>query len=69
MCKKKCRVFIVILAAVTVIAAAVGYFRFISSMIYEESTSHLKEIYTQANKVYSRAMSDKWNNISDWLPY
>lgn len=69
MCRKSCKLIIVILAAVTVLAAATGYFTFVSSMIYEESTSHLTEIYTQANKVFNSAMSDKWNNICDWLPY
>ena len=69
MCRKRCKLIIVILAAVTVLASATGYFVFASTMIYEESTSHLKEIYTQVNKAFSSIVAERWKRLNDWLPY
>ncbi len=69
MCRKKCKLIIVILAAFMVLASAVGYFTFVSSMVYEESTSHLKEIYTQSNKAFNGIVSEKWKSLNDWMPY
>ena len=69
MCRKKCKLIIVILAALMVLASIVGYFTFVSSMVYEESTSHLKEIYTQSNKAFNGIVLEKWKNLNDWMPY
>lgn len=69
MCRKKCKLIIVILAAFMVLASVIGYFTFVSFMVYQESTSHLKEIYTQSNKAFSDIVSEKWKNLNDWLPY
>ncbi len=69
MCRKKCKLIIVILAAFMVLASVIGYFTFVSSMVYQESSSHLKEIYTQSNKAFNGIISEKWKNLNDWLPY
>ena len=69
MCRKKCKLIIVILAAFMVLASAIGYFTFVSSMVYQESSSHLKEIYTQSNKAFNGIVSEKWKSLNDWLPY
>lgn len=69
MCRKKCKLIIVILAAFMVLASAIGYFTFVSSMVYQESSSHLKEIYTQSNKAFNGIVSAKWKSLNDWLPY
>lgn len=69
MCRKKCKLIIVILAAFMVLASAVGYFTFVSFLVYQESSSHLKEIYTQSNKAFNDILSEKWKSLDDWLPY
>ena len=69
MCRKKYKLIIVILAAFMVLASVVGYFTFVSSMVYEESSSHLKEIYTQSNKAFNGIVLEKWKNLNDWMPY
>ena len=69
MSKKRCKLIIVVLVAFLVFAAVIGYITFVSSMVYEESSSHLDEIYTQSNKVFNGIVSEKWKSINDWLPY
>lgn len=69
MCRKKCKLIIVILAAFMVLASVVGYFTFVSFLVYQESSSHLKEIYTQSNKAFNDILSEKWKSLDDWLPY
>lgn len=69
MCRKKCKLIIVILAAFMVLASVVGYFTFVSFLVYQESYSHLKEIYTQSNKAFNDIVSEKWKSLDDWLPY
>ena len=69
MCRKKYKLIIVILAAFMVLASAAGYFTFVSSMVYEESSSHLKEIYAQSKKAFRGIVLDKWKNLDDWMPY
>ena len=69
MYRKKCKLIIVILAAFMVLASVVGYFAFVSSMIYAESTSHLNEIYTQSKKAFNGIVTEKWKNLNDWVPY
>ena len=58
-----------ILAAFMVLASVIGYFTFVSFLVYQESSSHLKEIYTQSNKAFNDILSEKWKSLDDWLPY
>lgn len=45
------------------------YFRFVSRMIYEESSQHLTEIYTQINQSLSDTVSEKWRALEFWSRY
>ncbi|MDD5900104.1 MAG: ATP-binding protein [Lachnospiraceae bacterium] len=45
------------------------YFRFISGIIYSESTAHLKEIYHQANQTLYNLVSVNWSRMRLWTPY
>ena len=65
-----------IISIVTVIVLAVGitlagtrYFRFVSDMIYQESASHLTEIYHQANQALNGLVAHNWSTMRMWLPY
>ncbi|MGN0707886.1 MAG: histidine kinase dimerization/phospho-acceptor domain-containing protein, partial [Faecalibacterium sp.] len=45
------------------------YYRFVSAMIYEESTAHLTEIYRQANQSLHNLVGNNWNTLKMWGPY
>ena len=52
-----------------VVTAGVGYYRFVSKAIYEESTSHLLEIYSQANRSLHSMVERNWKNMEECVPY
>lgn len=52
-----------------VATAGVGYYRFVSKAIYEESTSHLLEIYSQANRSLHSMVGRNWKNMEECVPY
>lgn len=52
-----------------VATAGVGYYRFVSKAIYEESTSHLLEIYSQANRSLHSMVERNWKNMEECVPY
>lgn len=58
------------LAAVVIILlvaiACLGYFRFVSDKINEESSSHLNEVYAQVNDKFSVLVSENWKHLSGW---
>lgn len=54
---------------VAILAASISYFRFASAKIYEESSHHLMEIYTQVNGAFHDMVSRKWKNVQMWVPY
>ena len=58
---------------VCVLAAVLGtgssYYRFVSKAIYEESTSHLLEIYSQANRSLHNMVEGNWKNMEECIPY
>lgn len=65
-----------VISLVTVLVLAVGvtlagtrYFRFVSDMIYQESASHLTEIYHQANQALNSLVAHNWSTMRMWLPY
>ncbi|MGN0663360.1 MAG: response regulator [Faecalibacterium sp.] len=68
--KKKLLTF---LSAIVVIASlgmvGVRYYRFVSDMIYEESTAHLTEIYHQSNQSLHNLVGNNWNTLQMWVPY
>lgn len=42
------------------------YFRFVERKIFEESTSHLTEIYAQVNSSFNALVSQNWGLLDDW---
>lgn len=58
----------VVLAA-GLVAVGVRYFRFVSQTIYTESTSHLTEIYHQANQSLHNLVERKWGAMHMWISY
>ncbi len=55
------------LAAVILISTA--YSRFASRQIYQESVSHLEEIYTQINGTFRSTVTKNWRLLRGWRPY
>ena len=49
--------------------AGFAYFGFVSQTIYEESTSHLTEIFHQANQTLYNLVSVNWSRMRMWVPY
>ena len=54
------------LAAVILISTA--YSRFASRQIYQESVSHLEEIYTQINGTFRSTVTKNWRLLRGWRP-
>lgn len=52
-----------------VFIACTCYFRFAASMIYKESSQHLREIYTQVNKSFQGIATKKWGILQVWDEY
>ncbi len=50
-------------------AALMGYFYFqyVSRQVYEESSSHLTEIYGQVNRTFAGFLEKNWGNLNDWV--
>ena len=60
---------IIALVVVTVALGCVAYFRFASRMIYQESSRHLMEIYTQVRDSLRDIVEGKWNLLTVWKQY
>lgn len=58
-----------VILAVGMIAVSIYYYKFISQMIYQESTAHLTEIYHQANQSLYNLVSKNWSTMKMWVPY
>lgn len=55
-----------VLGTALLIWTACAYLSFVDRKIYEESTSHLTEVYTQVNDKFSSLVSDNWNRLDGW---
>ena len=66
--KKKSRVLIVLTILLTAFVG-VFYIWFVEKKIYEESTSHLNEIYGQINKDFQSLAEHNWKLLKDWSLY
>lgn len=55
--------------AAGVVGAGFTYFGIVSQTIYEESTSHLVEIFHQANQTLYNLVSVNWSRMRMWVPY
>lgn len=60
---------IALVLTVGVITSGFTFYNFVSKTIYEESTSHLVEIFHQANQTLYNLVSVNWRNIQMWSPY
>ncbi len=67
--KRLIAIFAAIALTVGIIAAGAQYYRFVSDTIYNESTSHLTEIYHQANKSLNSMVGRNWGTMRMWVPY
>lgn len=56
------------IVAVTV-AAGFRYYSFTSQMIYQESVTHLTEIYSQVNQSLNFFVGRKWTSMGFWAAY
>ena len=54
---------------ITVFMVIGGYYRFISGLIYKESTNHLLEIYSQSNEALHNLVGKNWMIMRMWLPF
>lgn len=52
--------------AIALMLSGMMYFRFIERKIFEESTSHLAEIYAQVNSSFNALVSQNWALLDDW---
>lgn len=52
-----------------ILTASIAYFQFVSTKIYEESTNHLTEVYTQVNRSFHDMVSKNWKNMQVWTSY
>lgn len=61
------------LAAVAALAAVIfigiAYSQFASRQIYQESVSHLEEIYTQINSTFRSTVTKNWRLLRGWRRY
>lgn len=55
-----------VILAITLMLSCMMYFRFIERKIFEESTSHLTEIYAQVNSSFNSLVSQNWGLLDDW---
>ncbi|MGM9519989.1 MAG: hybrid sensor histidine kinase/response regulator [Phascolarctobacterium sp.] len=60
---------LIVVMLVTVALACVAYFNFASTMIYEESSRHLTEIYSQVRDSLRDMVQEKWNLLTVWKQY
>lgn len=55
-----------IVLSITLMLSGSLYFRFVERKIFEESTSHLTEIYAQVNSSFNALVSQNWGLLDDW---
>ena len=64
---------LLILTAMLGIAAimrgVVDYYRYVESVIYDESVAHLGEIFSGASQRLGILVNDNWNQMALWEPY
>lgn len=65
-----------IITIITCVVLAVGIIfscqiclNLVNKTIYDENTSHLTEIYNQANQSFNRLVRNTWTSLHSWEPY
>lgn len=56
----------IVLCAIIAIVAGLSYANFVANKLYEESRSHLTEIYTEVNQAFTTLATTNWNMLMDW---
>ena len=70
MARKNLQGAVIISAALfLVILISFGYYRFTSRQIFQESESHLEEIYAQINSTFRSTISKNWRLLRSWKRY
>ena len=64
--KRLQKIFILSGSFLIVILISIAYSRFASRQIYQESISHLEEIYTQINATFRATISKNWKILHSW---
>ena len=59
----------IVLCAIIAIVAGLSYANFVANKLYEESRSHLTEIYTEVNQAFTTLATTNWNMLMDWNEY
>lgn len=59
----------IVLCAIIAIVAGLSYANFVANKLYEESRSHLTEIYTEVNQTFTTLATTNWNMLMDWNEY
>ena len=67
--KRLFHMILVVCVLAAVLGTGISYYRFVSKAIYEESTSHLLEIYSQANRSLHNMVERNWKNMEECIPY
>lgn len=67
--KRKGFVFVILLTVITAILFGNAYYSYISRKIFNESATHLTEIYSQVGKSLSNLLTDNWSAMKMWIPY
>lgn len=60
---------IILLTVITTLLFSEAYYTYVSKVIFNESATHLTEIYSQVGKSLSNLLTDNWNTMKMWIPY
>ena len=59
----------ILICMLIALISGIGYASFISNKIYEESSTHLREIYAEVQKEFASLTNTNWNMLMDWDEY
>ena len=68
----KKRILLILTAMLGIVAimwGVVDYYRYVESVIYDESVAHLDEIFSGASQRLGILVNDNWNQMALWEPY
>lgn len=66
---KKGITFIILLTVITTLLFSEAYYSYVSKIMFNESSTHLTEIYSQVGKSLSNLLTDNWSAMKMWIPY
>lgn len=67
--KPKKEKFLIALGAILAVLLSIFYLGYVEDKIYDESTSHLNEVYDQINREFLSLAEHNWKLLSDWSLY